>query len=65
MSEHPKTIKVKPLSPEQGSHLVINEDDFDEAVHKKLTAAELSKVEAELAGGEETLAEEPSGEGGE
>lgn len=32
----PKTIKIKPSHPSQGDFVLINEDDFDPAVHQPL-----------------------------
>jgi hypothetical protein len=54
---NPATIKVKPWGDGQGSHVVINEEDFDEAVHKKLSAAELAKIEKAEASDESEEAE--------
>ena len=31
-----ETIKVKPWSEDQGDHVVINAEDFDEAVHVRV-----------------------------
>lgn len=41
-----ETIKVKPWGKGQGAFVEINADDFDAKVHKKLTEAELAKVDA-------------------
>ena len=35
MYETVQTIKVKPTDPEQGEYVVINEADFDPAVHER------------------------------
>lgn len=53
------TIKVKPWGDDQGDFVVINEEDFDESVHKKLSAAELKKLSA----AEAEVPSEPEGEG--
>lgn len=39
------TVKVKSWGEGQGDYVEINEGDFDEKVHKKLTAAELRKLD--------------------
>jgi hypothetical protein len=34
MSDEVKTIRIKPSHESQGDYVVINESDFDEAVHE-------------------------------
>jgi hypothetical protein len=46
MSDLINTIKVKPWGEGQGDFVEINADDFDAKVHKKLTDAEIAKIEA-------------------
>ena len=38
MSETVPTIKVKATDPEQGEFVLINESDFDSAVHERFEA---------------------------
>lgn len=54
------TMKVKPWGEGQGSHVVIDEENFDENFHKKFTAAELKKIEDAEAKGEDAPAEDES-----
>jgi len=49
MSDIVKTVKVKPWGKDQGDFVEINAEDFDEKVHKELSAAELKKLEADEA----------------
>lgn len=58
MAEVVPTIKVKPWGKDHGEYVVINEADFDEKVHKKLTDAELAKIEKA-----EAEAEAPAADG--
>lgn len=37
---HIPTIKVKPWGADQGDHVLINECDFDPAVHKRFEVAD-------------------------
>lgn len=57
------TMKVKPWGEEQGSHVVIEEEDFDENFHKKFSDAELAKIEKDLAKAEAADEGEEPGEG--
>jgi hypothetical protein len=59
MSDSVPTVRVKPTSPEQGDHVVINEADFDPAVHQLLDGAEPPK-EQPGAGGGDAAAEAPA-----
>lgn len=46
-----KTVKIMPTSKEQGDFVVINEDDFDSAVHtlfKEKPEADVEMTKAEL-----------------
>lgn len=54
INETRATIKVKPWGEGQGDYVEINEEDFDEKLHKKLTAADLKKLEKD---GDEAPAE--------
>jgi hypothetical protein len=47
MSDVIPTIKVKPWGKDQGDFVEINEEDFDAKVHKKLSDAELKKLDGE------------------
>lgn len=38
---HVATVKVKPSHPSQGDHVLVNEEDFDPAVHELLPGQEL------------------------
>ncbi|MBO9602550.1 MAG: hypothetical protein J7496_08590 [Novosphingobium sp.] len=46
MSDTVPTIRVKPWGEGQGDFVEINETDFDEKLHTRLTGAELAKLDA-------------------
>jgi hypothetical protein len=57
MSDIVKTVKVKPWGEGQGDFVEINEDDFDPKTHKKLSDAELAKLEKAADAPDEKAAE--------
>lgn len=50
MSDSPKTMRVMPWSESQGEYVVINESDFDPAVHEKFDEAEEDSAEPKKRG---------------